>query len=106
MRSSVVFPQPEGPSSVRNSPGRIASETSSTAVNEPNFLVTLRSSTISPSRDPEDDGEHGHQCHAKGGAEGPIARLAELVLDDVAEHQHFPAAHQIGDGEHADGGDE
>ena len=35
MFSSVVLPEPEGPSSVRNSPGCTSSETLSSAVNEP-----------------------------------------------------------------------
>ena len=40
MRSVVVFPQPEGPSIVKNSPSRIVNETSSTAQKSPNILVT------------------------------------------------------------------
>jgi len=35
MRSSVVFPQPDGPSSEKNSPSRIASEALSSALNAP-----------------------------------------------------------------------
>ena len=40
MRSSVVLPQPEGPSSVKNSPSRISSETSSTARTVPKRACT------------------------------------------------------------------
>ena len=38
MRSSVVLPQPEGPSSAKNSFSRMSSETPSTAVTRPKFL--------------------------------------------------------------------
>src|SRR3954467_1415672 len=40
MRSSVVFPQPDGPSSAKNSPRRMSSETPSTAWTSPYRLVT------------------------------------------------------------------
>src|SRR5687767_8622913 len=46
MRRSVVFPQPEGPSSETNSPSRISSDTSFSAWKEPNSLRT-RSMTMS-----------------------------------------------------------
>ena len=47
MRSSVVLPQPEGPSSAKNSFCAMSSETLSTAMTPPgNFLVTLRMETI------------------------------------------------------------
>ena len=42
MRSSVVLPQPEGPSSAKNSPSPMSTETLSTAATEPKRLVTLR----------------------------------------------------------------
>ena len=42
MRSSVVLPQPEGPSSAKNSPGSISRLTLSTATVEPQRLVTSR----------------------------------------------------------------
>ena len=47
-RSSVVLPQPEGPSSVRNSPAATSSETSSTATTSPYDLRTERSDTAPP----------------------------------------------------------
>src|SRR5882762_9283508 len=50
MRSSVVLPQPEGPSSVNSSPSPISSETRSTAVAAPNRLVTSRSAILIRSR--------------------------------------------------------
>ena len=40
MRSSVVLPQPDGPSSAKNSFSRMSSETPSTAATLPKFLVT------------------------------------------------------------------
>src|SRR5262245_19207037 len=40
VRSSVVLPQPEGPSSVKNSPSAISSDTSSTARTVPNNRET------------------------------------------------------------------
>src|SRR5919197_1576797 len=43
VRSSVVLPQPEGPSRVNSSPSPISSETRSTAVAPPKRLVTSRS---------------------------------------------------------------
>jgi hypothetical protein len=42
MRNSVVLPQPEGPSSVKNSPASIPRLTPSTAVKSPKRRVTLR----------------------------------------------------------------
>ena len=38
-RSSVVLPQPEGPRKQTNSPSRMSSEMSASAVNSPNFFV-------------------------------------------------------------------
>src|ERR1043165_292085 len=40
MRNSVVLPQPDGPSSVKNSPSRTAIDTSSTARTVPNVRAT------------------------------------------------------------------
>src|SRR5262249_27878713 len=40
MRNSVVFPQPDGPSSVKNSPSRTESDTLSTARTVPNVRAT------------------------------------------------------------------
>src|SRR5215469_3534241 len=45
IRSDVVLPQPDGPSSDRNSPLRTFKLTALTAVSEPNRLVTARNST-------------------------------------------------------------
>ncbi len=45
MRSSVDFPQPDGPSRVRNSRGPTSSETSLSTRVCPNDLLTLRTET-------------------------------------------------------------
>ena len=45
IRSNVVFPQPEGPSSVKNSPAFTEKLTSSTATKSPKRRVTLRTSS-------------------------------------------------------------
>ena len=46
MRSVVVLPQPEGPSSVKNSPWRTSSEMPSTACTSPKDLKTSRNSML------------------------------------------------------------
>ena len=45
IRSTVVFPEPDGPSIEKNSPSRISRSRSSTAVTAPNRLVTDSSRT-------------------------------------------------------------
>src|SRR4030088_1874570 len=49
IRNSVVLPQPEGPSSAKNSPALMSSDSRSTALKRPNFLTTasIRSSGTS-----------------------------------------------------------
>ncbi len=42
IRSIVVLPEPDGPSSAKNSPAAMSSDTSSTAVTVPKRLVTDR----------------------------------------------------------------
>ena len=46
MRSVVVLPEPDAPSSVRNSPAAMSSDRSSTAAKSPNRLVRRCSSRI------------------------------------------------------------
>ena len=46
IRRTVVFPDPEGPRRVKNSPSRMLSDTSSRAATSPNVFETSRSSTI------------------------------------------------------------
>src|SRR5580700_8323263 len=47
-RRTVVLPDPEAPSSVKNSPSRTSSDTSSTAATFPKDLETDLSSTMQP----------------------------------------------------------
>src|SRR5438105_14143434 len=49
-RNSVVLPQPEGPSSAKNSPASIASDTRSTAAMAPNRLLAPMISRTGMSR--------------------------------------------------------
>src|SRR3954453_13388085 len=46
MRNVVVLPQPDGPSSVRNSPSLTRRSTSLTAANSPNFRLTFSRMTF------------------------------------------------------------
>jgi hypothetical protein len=46
MRNSVVLPQPEGPSSAKNSRAKISSVIPSTAVKSPKRLVMLSNATM------------------------------------------------------------
>ena len=55
---------------------------------------------------PEAEDEDGEEEDAEGGAEGLVAGPGELVLDDFTNGGIGPAAHQVGDGEHGDGGNE
>ena len=48
MRSVVVLPQPDGPSRAKNEPWGTTRSRSSTAVKEPNDLVTEVSVRLSP----------------------------------------------------------
>src|SRR4051812_40668517 len=53
MRRVVVFPQPEGPNSEKNSPSLMSRERSSTAATSPNCLVTRsRRTSTSGTRTP------------------------------------------------------
>ncbi len=45
MRSSVVLPQPDGPSSAKNSPCRMSSVSASTATTAPKRLLTASNCT-------------------------------------------------------------
>src|SRR4029079_1413910 len=68
IRSSVVFPQPDGPSSVKNSPASTASVTLSTAAKSPKRRVT-------PSME------------SKAMVKAPLSRLAQQQQDDD-DQQH------------------
>jgi hypothetical protein len=51
-RRQVVFPEPEGPSMAKNSPGSIENDTSSTARTSPNTRETPRNSIAAVMRRP------------------------------------------------------
>ena len=58
----VVFPDPEGPTSVKNSPSRISRFTSRTAAKSPNRLVSpfsTRNGAVLSSIDPPGSGNQG-----------------------------------------------
>ncbi len=50
IRSAVVLPQPDGPSSATSSPGAISSDIPSSALAAPKARVSSRSDTLVPSR--------------------------------------------------------
>ena len=52
IRSAVVLPQPDGPSSATSSPGAISSDIPSSALAAPKARVSSRSDTLVPSRAP------------------------------------------------------
>src|SRR5260370_20083668 len=74
--SSVVLPQPDGPSSVISSPRRTCSDTSSSAAVSPKRLVTPSSATAMPS-----DG-----AAAMPGAEPSAGNLNVENLSEAEEH--------------------
>src|SRR5687768_8463244 len=92
MRSSVVLPQPDGPSSVKNSPSRTASETSSMARTAPKVRATP--SMVMPA-----NGSAGlldgllDALQGLAALRGP-ARLVVLHQLDVREARHL--AGQVG----------
>src|SRR3990172_11204277 len=78
MRKVVVLPQPEGPSSTKNSPSSIESVRSLTATVRPNCLRTLTSRM--PTALALD--------HAEGQAAHEIALHEEGQHDDGRRHEH------------------
>src|SRR6266566_2478015 len=79
MRSSVVLPHPDGPSSTRNSPSRIERSTSSTAWSCPKLLLRCRISTpaIGRGRSPvavprEADAIRFHHHHVDIASQGSL----------------------------------
>src|SRR5574339_1114299 len=93
MRSSVVLPQPDGPSSVKNSPSRTASETSSMARTSPKGRATP--SMVMPAKRGSARLLDGllDALHGLAALRGP-ARLVVLDELDVREARHL--AGQVG----------
>src|SRR5918998_4013334 len=92
VRSNVVLPQPEGPSSAKNSPVSTRSDTSSTAVTDPNRLVTRPSSSIEPRRAEPADGVRGSSLdrrdlplEARVPGVAPLGDLAVIERDELGE---------------------
>src|SRR6185503_19170618 len=94
-RSSVVFPQPDGPSRTMNSPSRTSRSTSLSAIVLPNTLRTDSKATLdisgSPTRSPqieqvlahEEDKEERRDDHEEA------AREPEEERRDVERGQHL-----------------
>src|SRR4051812_12014277 len=81
MRRVVVFPDPEAPSSVRNSPAAISNERSSTATNSPKRLVRRSSSRIGVRSFPGFDLVPDFLVLLAPGAPLPEVDLASVVAD-------------------------
>src|SRR5215210_8459890 len=93
-RSSVVLPQPDGPSSTMNSPSRMSRSMSFSAVVLPNTLRTLSKATLaisSPSRSPEveqvlaheEDEEERGDDHEEAAREAEVERRLVECGEDV-----------------------
>src|SRR6266508_1273035 len=113
MRSVVVFPQPDGPSSVANAPRGISNEMSSTAIVSPNVFVTcsrLRCTVPSPpavrsgrlrtgrsERDPpareqchDAERDYGHADVGDGERRGgPEVEVAHVLVDAYRREGRF-----------------
>src|SRR5437868_2530589 len=95
IRSSVVLPEPDGPSSASNSPLATFSSTSSSAVKAPNrftiFLISIATQNLSfvklpfeeGFRDQRDQRQHGQQ-------RGDRKRRHKLIfiIEDFNEQRH------------------
>src|SRR4051812_5001012 len=97
--SVVVLPEPEGPSSVKNSPGSISRSTRSTAMTSPYVLRTPRRRTsIAAGSVSETWRVSGSVCVAKRLLQQPEATLEQLVVDrkrhEDADHVAVHAARQ------------
>src|SRR3954464_6873592 len=96
IRSVVLFPHPDGPTSTTNSPGATSRLTSSTATTPPGNSLRTPSSTIPASggatehppdvavEHERDDRRRQHREHAGGGEQ----RIVGRVLADVLRDQH------------------
>src|SRR5437667_77417 len=77
IRSRVVFPEPEEPSSTRNSPSRIERSTPSTACRSPNCFLKFRISM------PATDGALAPRLPAVRGRVGRLGEVYRRVVDDT-----------------------
>src|SRR5580704_3881956 len=103
MRKVVVLPQPEGPSSVTNSPSLTRRSTPLTAANSPNLRLTFSRTTLDIARrplqraemfldeaelHPAEQDDHDHRQHL--GADGIEQYGGTELAHDAEEHQ-YPA---------------
>ena len=79
IRSVVVLPQPDGPSSEKNSPASIVRLRSSTAVAEPNRLVTPSNRTASLMPPPSPLGRRARSRAARTARGRAIASAIAIV---------------------------
>src|SRR5262245_53553941 len=94
MRIVVVLPQPDGPSSVRNSPSRMSIDRSSTATTSPKVFVTPRmliagvGSLIVRSSFPGAQGPEFVDGHARLGLQTPLREEAPDLGGHDDDHGH------------------
>src|SRR5262245_32481831 len=101
MRSTVLLPQPEGPSSERNSPGAASSETSSTATTRPKVFLSPRTArdgmaatlTTGPPAAATATRASRRASGRRDGEEPPVAghalqRVAPAIVESDARARH------------------
>src|ERR1700709_819070 len=82
MRNVVVLPQPDGPSSVRNSPSLTRRSTSLTAAKSPNFRLTFSRMTL----------DIRFWLQSQGAGPYPLLHDAELHPSEDDHHGHHDEA--------------
>src|SRR6476660_90339 len=95
IRSSVVLPEPEGPSSANNSPSPTFKSTLSSAVNAPNFFTIFLTSIVTWNvpfvQPPFEDGLH-HQCdqrqHGQQGRDRERRYELIFIVEDLDQERH------------------
>ena len=80
MRRVVVLPQPDGPSSVKNSPGGMCRSMPSTATTSPKAFVSSSSSTLAL-----------HVSTSEGRDGGRVAAAGEPPVDEERERERRAA---------------
>src|SRR3569623_1233286 len=94
IRSSVVLPEPDGPSSASNSPACTSSLTLSSALNAPNCLTRLRTSIVTSGVSFQSSFKDslGDQCHPRQqcqqGRDRKRCRELVLVVKNLDEQRH------------------
>src|SRR4051794_23245467 len=95
IRSSVVFPEPEGPSSASNSPLATLRSRSSSAVNAPNlftmFLSSIATRNLSFVEMPLEDGlgdERNQRQHGKQRRDRERRHKLIFIIEDFDQQRH------------------